>query len=142
MSRQLSQKSFIISSFLILLVGLGFIAGLYFLVNPIAGQTNWLSNGPVTTDPISFNLEIATPDDNILSFDKSTIISGQTSALATVIISGIDQDSEVTADKNGDFSRVVNLDEGPNSFKITAYDDQGNFKTVIRNIYYSTEALP
>lgn len=96
---------------------------------------------PVSSKPISFSLEINNPDDNLLSFDKSLIISGKTSPKATVIIWSDDLDTGFSVNPDGSFSKVVTLDPGLNILNITSFDSVGNSKSISKTVFYSEEKL-
>lgn len=102
---------------------------------------NSISYIPVSKEPTSFSLEINSPEDDLLSFDQNVVISGKTAPFATVIIVNGSFTTGFDAGSKGDFSKVFTLNEGPNSLYITAFDKTGTTKTVIKNIYYSKEAL-
>lgn len=142
MNKVLSLKTFFFSSFTILLLGLVFLGGFYFIVN--GDQINKpILKGylPVTTKPTSFILEITNPDDELLVFDKSQVISGKTSPRATVIISSGESNMGLQADIKGEFSKVFVLSKGLNEISIAAFNSSGNSKVVSRTIYYSEEKI-
>lgn len=142
MNKVLSTKIFIVAQALILVLGLIFLGGLYFILNSEQYNKTPLQNyRPVTREPVSFNLEITNPDDEILVFDKSLIVSGRTSSKATIIISNLDQNMGLQADSNGEFSKVVDLTNGENEIEIAAFDENGNTKSFSRTIFYSEEKI-
>lgn len=136
----LSKKVSILSLFLILIAGLAFIFYLNNLVNPSTAQ-NWQLNLPVTSNPVTFDLEINNPDDQTISFDKTILVSGQTAPGAVVLISTLSNDTEVDANQAGDFSKEITLDPGLNELYISSFDVEGHSKQVKRTIYYSMEQL-
>ncbi len=144
-TREISVKTFIVSHLIILIAGLVFLGGLYYILNegnlPFFNSHNLNNYTPVTSEPISFNLEVTNPEDDLLTFDKNIVISGKTAPEATVIISGNNFDTGSPASQKGDFSEVVTLTTGPNIIKITAFDESGNSKTVLKNVYYSEEKI-
>lgn len=141
MNRQLSGKSFILSMVSILVVGLAAIFFFYYLLYKTGPQASWQVGSPVTTKPISFNLEITSPDDNLLTFEKSVVTSGKTSPHSPVIISTDTADFSQETDNAGEFSKVINLDKGLNHLTITAFDQLGNLKKATRTVFYSEEKI-
>ena len=128
---------------LIILVVLVLGGFLFYKFNPLAPHPDiivWNKN-PVTLEPISFNLDVTNPDDQSLLFNSRLLISGQTASNATVIINGDGNISEVDADKNGNFSQDLTLDEGLNQITVTAFNDEGNQKSITRQVYYSKEQI-
>lgn len=141
MGKKLSLQTFIISVILILIFGLVFIFGLNYLINKDTKKPNWQLNLPVTTEPISFNLEITNPDDSILSFDKNLLLSGKTSPEATIIVSSEDGDQGLEPDSKGEFNQIIKLKSGLNTITVTAFDSLGNQKQDKRTVFYSEEKI-
>lgn len=142
MNKVLSTKAFIISHFTILVLSLIFLGGFYYVLNvDQINDTPIKDYLPVTLKPVSFNLDVTNPDDELLVFDKSLVISGKTAPRASVIISFADQNAGLAADGNGEFSKVVVLNKGVNEISIAAFDSSGNTKNVSRTIYFSEEKL-
>lgn len=137
----LSTKTFIISHIAILLSGLIFFGGLYYILYQEKFQPLPVSYNPVTKEPVSLFLEVASPDDEVLVYEDNIVVSGKTGPDATVIISNQDSDAGLQASKEGQFSKVFQLSPGPNILEITVFDSEGNSKTVTRSIYYSVEKL-
>ncbi|MBI2595151.1 hypothetical protein HYW46_00250 [Candidatus Daviesbacteria bacterium] len=148
-NRQLSAKQFLISHTIIFIAGLAFLGGMHLILNdgklPCCqknpAQTKWALQGPVTTLPVSFNLEINNPDDDIVIFENTISVSGKTAPNSTVIISVNDNGTGLQANNKGEFSKVIDLTGGLNTLTITAFDPSGNSKTEVRTIYYSEEKL-
>lgn len=142
MQRQLSFKTFLLSQFIILIVGLVSIGILYRLLNPEIKKSTLENYLPVTIRPAQLFLEVANPEDELLTFDKNIIISGKTLAGTTVIIStNNSSDSGLQANLKGEFSKVISLSLGINDLTITALDNKGNKQITQRTIYYSEEKL-
>lgn len=143
--KELSTQAFIVSHFLIFLVSLIFLGGLYYMLYdvelPFAPKSIIKNYRPVTTTPSSFNLELNNPEPDLLVFDSSIVISGKTSPQSSVIISVNEADLALQSNSNGDFSKVVALLPGLNRITVDAFDSQGNTKEVVRLIYYSEEKL-
>lgn len=141
LNKKLSTRTFVLSHITILIAGLGFLAGLYFFLNSDNKVAEWVRSGPLTSRPTSFSLDLTSPDDNILVFEKNVTISGKTTPKASVIISVNDHDLGFEANILGDFSKVISLEPGLNEISINAFDNLGNSKNVQRTIYYSEEKL-
>lgn len=137
----LSTKTFIISHIVILLSALFFFGGLYYILYQDKFQPSFNTYNPVTREPVSLFLEIANPQDEILVYEESLLISGKTGPEFPVIISGSKDDYGLQSGKDGQFSRILNLSPGVNIIEITAFDPDGNRKTVTKSVYYSEEKL-
>lgn len=133
----LSTKAFIVSHLTLLILGLAFFGGLYFILYPerfVASPANEYL--PVTKDPVSLFLEITSPEDDILVNDGNLVISGKTSSDAAVIISSQTSDAALQSDNNGQFSKVFPLALGANIIEINAFDKEGNSKIVTKSVFY------
>lgn len=87
----------------------------------------------------TFNLSVATPPDGATVDSANLVITGTTTAKATVLISGGAADQ--TVDSDGTFSVSYPLLEGENEISVSAISDDGRLATVIRNIFYTQEPL-
>lgn len=140
--KKISQKHFIISHILILIVGLIFLGGLYFILNiQYKTSSNPFSNGPVTSKPKSFTLTLDQPADETLTFQGSILLSGKTSPHLQVLISTDTDDQVIESKLDGSFSVTLNLDEGVNTIKVVAFDQIGDTRETERLVYYSKEKL-
>lgn len=140
MNKRLSFKTFLISQIIIFAVSLILLGILYLVLNSGFKKISSFQKGPVTIEPISFNLTINNPDDGLLVFDNTTLVSGKTAPKTTVVIS-TDTDTVVQAGDKGEFSKIIDLNPGPNKIIISTFDSQGNNKSETRTIYYSEEKL-
>lgn len=131
----LSKKTFIISHIIILLSALFFFGGLYYILYQDKFQSLPINYNPVTREPVSLFLDIANPEDEILVYDSNLIVSGKTGPNFSVIISGINTDSGLQSGKDGEFSKVLSLDPGANIILVTAFDPEGNSKSIARSVY-------
>jgi hypothetical protein len=141
----LSTQHFIISHLGILIFGLVFLAGLYFLLNRDSfNKSAILDYLPITQKPTSLNLEIKNPEDELLTFNKSLVLSGTASPKSTVLVV-IDGSSTsydgVEADTNGSFQKTITLTPGLNMIEVTSFDLDGSSKSATRSVYYSQEQL-
>lgn len=142
MSKPLSTKAFILSLIAIVLISLSGTFMLYkYLYENTPNPKDLKNYSPVSREPSSFSMEVTNPDDELLTFDKTLIISGRTSEKATIVISNNDTDTAIEANAQGDFSKVINLNKGLNEITINAFDSFGNNKTEVRTVYYSEEKL-
>ena len=143
MNKQLSPRSFIISIVLILLVSLGFLGGLHYFLNKDFPRLEKKDTtySPVTKEPVSFNLEINNPEDDLLMYDKSVVVSGSTAPETTILITNDTKSYGTEADDKGSFSRVIELQPGLNVLIINAFSDTGETKTITKTVYYSQEKL-
>lgn len=145
-NQPLSTQTFLMSHFALLVVSLVFLGGLYFVLNKDSYSSSSFVNEymPVTMKPASFSLEIKNPDDESLIATKMLIVSGKTSPKSSVVAS-LDGTSSVfagtEADSNGEFQFSVSLASGLNQLEITAFDREGNSKSISRTVYYSEEQL-
>ncbi len=142
LTQKISRKHFIISNILILTISLGFLFGLYFILNiQYKTSSNPFTYGPVTSKPKSFTLDLAQPEDEALLYQSSILLSGKTSPHFQVLISTNEDDQVIEAKSDGSFSATLNLDEGVNNIKVTVFDSTGDTKKVERLVYYSKEKL-
>lgn len=143
----ISTKTFIITHILLLIFGLGIFLGLAYYLNGsfliCCKQSEFEKYIPVTKKPSSLSLNLTNPDEELLVFNKSLIVSGSTSENTTVIIANVTTKQTIGVETNqkGDFSKVVYLDKGLNELIVAAFDLQGNFKTEERTIFYAEEKL-
>lgn len=136
---------FIFSQLGILIAALLFLGGMYWVLNSDDFRTQVVDKYlPVTVKQASFGLELNSPDDELLIFSNSVLISGKTGAKASVIIAvagNTDHFDAVQADNEVKFQRTVMLSPGLNSIEISSFDGGNNSKTVTRSVYYSEEKL-
>lgn len=137
----MSIKFFIISMTTLLLLGLGFVLGLYFFIYQDQSNKSPEVAGPVTSEPVSLTFTLSAPDDNLLVFDPDILIAGKTSPHAFVILSTNQDDLSLETTSAGDFSTSIKLQPGLNFFKVTVFDEAGNSKEDNRTVYYSTEKI-
>ncbi len=141
-NRKLSHKSFILSHIVILIIGLIFLGGLYYILNiQYQSPKSLFLNGPVTTTPKSLRLDLDQPDQDTLSYSQSIIVSGKTSPGNTVLIYTETFDTVIKAKPDGSFSTMLSLNEGVNRLTATVFDETGDFRSAERAVYYSKEKL-
>lgn len=144
---EVSGKTFIFSHLALLAFGLIFLFGMYYVLNEgkifCCNEDKFQNYLPVTKKPSSIELNITGPDEDSLLYESSTIFKGKTTSKAILLITNLTTDENLgfEADTNGDFSKIVTLEEGLNEFQIVAFDSEGNKKTETRTLYYSKEKL-
>lgn len=142
LTKKLSQKQFIIAHILILIAGLSFLFGLYYILDIQYKQVQKpFEAGPVTTKPKSFTLDLDQPADDTLTFSSQILLSGKTGPLKEVLISTDTKDLVIKSKPDGNFSTVITLDEGVNKIVAVVFDATGDFRSVERTVYYSKEKL-
>lgn len=143
MSKTLSTKAFIFSQIMILTIGIVTLLIINYFVN-VKGQTAKLyspTGAPVTSEPATLSLNISSPDGDILSFNSSIIVSGDTNPESTVLISSDAQNLILESKNDGSFSSTFSLDEGVNNITIAVFNKLGDIRTQNRTIYYSKEKI-
>ncbi len=141
-NRKISTKFFILSQVLILILGLTFLGGLYYILNIQHPQPkNAFLAGPVTSLPRSLRLDLDQPDQDSLSYSSSIIVSGKTGPGSTVLISTDVNDLVIKAKPDGSFSTVLSLNEGVNRITAAVFDVTGESRSSERTVYYSKEKI-
>lgn len=140
-TKKLSVKVSVISLILTVLLVLCYFFALGSYVNKDNPRPNWMEHLPVTLSPLSFSLEVNSPDDNNLVFDKSIFISGKASPGSIVILSTDNSDTTLDVSNTGEFSRSFDLNPGLNHLTISSFDYQGHGKRVARQVYYSEDKI-
>lgn len=142
LTKKISKKTFIFSNFLILALGLIFLAGLYYILNvQYQSSQNLFDQGPVTMAPKTLRLELNQPDNDLLYHQSSIIVSGKTSPLLDVLIYSDSQNQVIKSKGDGSFSTIFSLDEGVNQITVVVFDSSGDLKSDTRSVYYSKEKL-
>lgn len=126
------MKGLIIVLALILIAGGGFyllrarsnpngniIQNIQNIVNP--GSTGQPTGG-TTSQGNQITLNVASPQDGATVSDANISVSGKTLPGADVFVN----ETELTADANGNFSTQLTLDEGENTISVSANDNSGN----------------
>lgn len=142
LGKKLSTKYFILSHLLILVIGLTFLGSLHYMVNIQYQQPkNVFLNGPVTTPPKSLRFDLDQPDQDVLIFTPSIIVSGKTSPGREILISTDTTDLVIKSELDGSFSTVLNLDEGVNRITAVVFDSTGDFRSAERTVYFSKDKI-
>ena len=145
MTRKLSTWQFVFSMLVLLLLGFIFIGVLYYY---LGGNNNFsfkpkekILSSPVTRPPASLTLTLDSPDNNVLVFDESILVSGKTSANTALILSLNESDQILDINSGGNFSKTLKLEPGVNQLTLSAFDGLGNNKNETRTVYYSKEKI-
>lgn len=141
MFMRLSTAFFILSMLALLIIGVVFLGALNFLVNPKSNPVTFNDYQPVTSNRVSLNLDLSSPEDNLLVFDNNLLVSGKTVPGAMVLITLNDDNQLISAGNQGDFSLTVKLQPGANQLMVSAFDSSGNYKSESRIIYFSEAKL-
>ncbi len=143
-TKKISTKHFIIFQLTIFILCLTFLGVLYFILNiQYQKPTNLYSSsgGPVTTPPKSLRIDLNQPDDNSLVYSSSIVVSGKTAPNLQVLISTDTKDLVINSTSTGEFSTVLQLDEGVNRITAVVFDQLGDFRSTDRLVFYSKEKI-
>ncbi|HBQ50461.1 hypothetical protein A3B42_03085 [Candidatus Daviesbacteria bacterium RIFCSPLOWO2_01_FULL_38_10] len=141
LTRKLSSKAFYLSQSLILIFGLIFLSGLYYILNSPQNNSSYTTRGPVTILPKSLRIDLDLPEENLLTFQPSVIVSGNTLPFTQVLITTDSQDLVIESKKDGSFSTVIKLDKGVNNLTAVVFGQNGESKSIERTVYYSKEKI-
>lgn len=136
---ELSFGHFVSSMVLILVSGLIFLGGVYYLINKDSLFKGPKYLGPVTMAPISLYLEVSSPETDLFVSSSTVVVSGKTIPEATVAIVSQSNDLIFSANEVGEFSKVFSLEKGLNKIMISSYDNKGNLKSENVDVYYGEE---
>jgi len=135
---KLPGKTFTISALLILILGLAIIFGLSYYLN--LPKPKGISFKPVTSAPASLTLELNSPDDDLLVFTSSVVVSGKTSPKLPVLVTTASEDLVIEAKADGSFSTDLTLTPGINEITIVTFEN-GEQRELKRTVYYSKEKV-
>lgn len=131
--------------FLMMFLLIGGFVGIFILnsqINQTSQKRLYSPTGrPVTSTPSSLTLQLQQPEDDALTFQPSTVISGQTSANSTVLISFNDKNKVIPSEFDGSFSTVIQLDEGVNNITTVVVNPNGDQRSVQKIVFYSKEKI-
>ena len=140
--RYLPDNVFIFFALALLVSGLIFVFILNYIVNiQYQKPANLFLAGPVTTPPKSLLIDLQQPDDNLLVFDSSLVISGKTAPYTEVLLTTDTRDLVLISKPDGTFSTVLNLEEGVNRIVVIVFDATGDKRSAERTVYYSKEKI-
>ena len=136
----------IILSFVAIVIGL-VVAGIAFyfyqmtktISDPESQTAIQSTEVPTPTPDGNLFLSIQEPKNEEVVSNRTIRISGKTLADATVIVSTESDDSVVKPAKNGDFTVTKTITDGANVIRVTAIFPNGEERTELRTVTYSTE---
>ena len=143
-TKKIPAKHFILFQFVILFASLFFVGLLYYILNiqyQLPSHLYSSSGGPVTSLPKSLRIDLEQPDDNVLVYSSSIIVSGKTAPNKSVFITTDTNDLVITSSASGDFSTVLPLDAGINKITAVVFDLVGDSRETARTVYFSKEKL-
>ena len=94
---------------------------------------------PTPTPDRNLFLSVTSPRDEEVVTKKTIIISGKTTADATIVITSETDDEVVKPSRNGDFSVTQTLSDGANLLQITAIFPNGEEKRITKTVSYTSE---
>lgn len=144
LTRKLPTKYFILFNLSLFLLSLIFLLGLYYTLNlqyQSPSQAYSDSGLPLTSEPKSLIIDLEQPEDNLLTFDSSIVVSGKTTPNMDVLISTESKDVVIKASSSGSFSTVLSLDEGINTISAVVFDILGEERKEVRSVYFSKEKI-
>ena len=131
----------LLTTTLLLFAGIAFGAH-YYLTNQSGPVSSFLTKtGPLTTVITLLTLDLQNPDDELLTFDSSTIIQGKTLPKINVLISSASNDQIIQSKDDGSFSYDFELKPGINEITVTVFDSKGQQKQASRTVFYSREKI-
>lgn len=141
-TKKLTGLQFFLSLIIIFQVGFIIILGFNSTINVKSKEhSNPFEAGPVTTAPKSLLLSLDQPEDNVLSFESSILISGKTSPSKEILLTTSSEDKVIKSKADGSFSDDVNLVEGENKISVVVFDDRGDSRSTERTVYFSKERI-
>ncbi len=134
----------VILSFVATILGLLVAGGLFFFFQFSKSNNDNPKNIAVlitlTPTPIpSITLELNQPEDEKVYDNKTLIVSGKTRADAIVAILVNGFENIVKPSLSGNFSKSVTLSDGQNIIEVIAVAQDGETKSIIQTVTYSTE---
>lgn len=143
MRKVLPPSIFIFFIVFLLISGLAGISVLSLQINQKNKNSQLYSpaTGPVTSEPTVLTLRLQSPEDNLLTFQSSIIVSGQALPNTVVLISSDKKNKIITPELDGSFSTVMQLDEGVNKLTTVVFNRSGDQKSIEKIIYYSKEKI-
>jgi len=140
------RKEILLAIFVGITLGLMITFGIY------QNRENSQSNQNIASDELVSNqlasdssdtqdsvLSISTPEDNLLTEQKSLIVSGTTSANSMVIIFVNNTEVVATSDAGGNFSKEVTLDKGGNYLQIYALNENNQTVKKEKSVIYDPD---
>lgn len=85
------------------------------------------------------DVTITSPLPDAIEQDTGLLVSGATSAHATVVIQGISDDITVIANDQGQYAGKITLSEGKNAILVTSYSTDQETATQTVTVYYTPD---
>lgn len=89
----------------------------------------------------TLDLTLENPTTDIATSSARIAVTGKTIGEGVVSITGGSEDALTQAQKDGSFSIPVALTEGLNRLRVTAFNDDGDEKSIMRYVLYTKGAL-
>ena len=96
---------------------------------------------PTPTPQPGLSLIITSPEDNFISDQETTEISGRTASQAIIVVLYPEGEKILEADQDGRFKTEIDLAGGDNEIKISSYDNENNEASQILTVVYSTTEI-
>lgn len=139
--KDLPGHTVFVSLLLVVLVSIGIFVWMAWYISGALPKPLAAFSSPVTTGPKDLTLNVTSPDDLTVVFDKQLTLAGTTLPKVTVVISSENDDYVFNSSAGGSFSKDLNLVAGLNTLTVTVFNDKGDSKQVTKRIYYSGEQL-
>ncbi len=94
-----------------------------------------------TPTPAPSGFQILTPEDNSLTAEKETLLSGTGEPNAIIVVFYEEGEKILEADENGNFSSSIPLVAGTNKILVKSFDENGERVEKTLNIIYSTAEI-
>ncbi len=107
---------------------------------PVSKVTNMKATPtPMSLKEKLFSLEISAPMDQSIVNTTTHNLSGKSSPNTLIIVSLAAGDDVVRTDAEGNFQKIINLNEGLNYVTVTAISDAGQSQQVNLTVVYETK---
>lgn len=136
-----SVKAFVLTQVLIAILLLTTLGSVYYFLTKSSANPSYSQTGPVTTQPASLNLNLDSPDDDLMVFNSSVVVSGKTLPNIYVLVSSDSDDFIIKSKEDGTFSGDLELELGQNELTVSAFDSSGDSREAKRTIFYSKEKI-
>jgi len=131
------SRFFLISTSVIFILFLFFFA--FFWLLPHFRNTPVTTNKESQAEPLL--LTVNSPNDNEVVSTPTIKIAGRTNSNALIVIYSRDNEEVIAASQEGLFSTDFPLNEKLNEITITSQAENGEEKSIARDIYYLKEEL-
>jgi hypothetical protein len=140
--RNISVKYFVILQVIFLFGGIGFILGLHYIINIKYSPTeSFINPRTITTRSKNFAFNIDSPQKDIISYNRSILISGKSGPNQKVLFASENKREILQSDIEGNFSKSWELEDGLNVLKIVSFNSQGISKEETRILFYEEKEI-